>query len=146
MTPPKNTKQVRVFIVVINYYMDMWSRRPHLLHPLTALTSPKVNFKWTNVEQKAFNEINCTFAQDTILAYPYFNKPFQIHTDASNHQLGVVIRQEGKPTAFHSRKLTETQKRFTVTEKEFLSIVKTLKGFCTVLLGQQFKIYTDHKI
>ena len=39
MTPTKNKKQVRMFIGMINYYMDMWSRRSHLLHPLTSLTS-----------------------------------------------------------------------------------------------------------
>ena len=34
----------------------------------------------------------------------------------------------------------------TVTEKELLSTVETLKEFYTVLLGQRFKSYTDHKI
>ena len=30
-------------------------------------------------------------------------------------------------------------------EKEFLIIVKTLKEFRTIILGQKLKIYTDHK-
>ena len=54
MTPSDKTKQVCAFIVLVNYYMDMWSRWPHIVHPLTALTSNKVKFKWTNVEQKEF--------------------------------------------------------------------------------------------
>ena len=45
MTPPKNMKQVQAVIGIINYYMYIWSRQSHLLHPLTALTSPKVKFK-----------------------------------------------------------------------------------------------------
>ena len=49
MTPPKNTKQVRAFVGVINYYKDMWDRRSHILHPLTALTSNQVNIKCTDV-------------------------------------------------------------------------------------------------
>ena len=49
--------------------------------------------------------------------------------------------QTGKPTAFYSRKRTKPQQRYTVMEKELLSIVKTLKEFRTILLGQQLKIY-----
>ena len=51
MTPPNNMKDVRAFIYIFNYYGGMWSIRTHLLHPLTALTSPKVNFKCTDVEK-----------------------------------------------------------------------------------------------
>ena len=97
------------------------------------------------MEQKAFDQIKRTFAHGTLLAHPDFNKHFHIHTDASNHQLGAVIIQEDKPFAFYSRKWTKTQKRYMVTEKELLSIVETLREFRTILLGQQLKIYTDHK-
>ena len=54
-------------------------------------------------------------------------------------QLVAVISQDGKPIAFYRRKLTGPQTRYTVTEKELLTIVKTLKEFSTILLGQQFK-------
>ena len=57
----------------------------------------------------------------------------------------MVITQKGKHIDFYSRKLTDTQNRYTETEKELLSIVKTLKYFLTILLGQLSKIYTDHK-
>ena len=79
------------------------------------------------------------------MAYPNFNKPFIIHTDASHTQLGAVISQDNKPFAFYSRKLNPAQTRYTVTERELLSIVETLKEFRNILLGQQIKIYTDHK-
>ena len=65
-------------------------------------------FKWTEVEQKSFDEIKCTFAHNTLLAYPDFNKHFDIHTDTSDNQLGAVIIHEAKPIAFYSRKLTKT--------------------------------------
>ena len=80
-----------------------------------------------------------------MLAYPDFNKPFEIYTDASDYQLGLVITQEERPIAFFSRKLNKAQKNYTVTEKELLAIVETLKEFRNILLGQEIIVYTDHK-
>ena len=56
-----------------------------------------------------------------------------------------MISQYEKPISLHSRKLTNPQQQYTVTEKWLISEVETLRKFCTVLLGQQIEIYTDHK-
>ena len=84
-------------------------------------------------------------AKETLLTYPDFNKPFEIHTDASKLQLGACISQDGKPIAFYSRKLNPAQTRYTTTERELLSIVETLKEFRNILLGQQIIVHTDHQ-
>ena len=126
MMPPNNIKYVRAFLGLLNYYRDMWAKWSHLLHSLTSLTSTEVEFKWTYVEQKEFDKIKQIFACDTLLIYTDFNEHFYIHTDASDFQLGAVIRQNGKLIDFYSRKLTEAQSHYTVMEKELLSIVKTL--------------------
>jgi hypothetical protein len=123
----------------------MWCKRAHILAPLSKLTSTKVPWKWTLEHQHAFDEMKKIMAQETILAYPDFSKPFHIHADASKVQLGSCISQDGKPIAFYSRKLLDAQTRYTTTERELLSIVETLKEFRTILLGQQIIIYTDHK-
>ena len=80
-----------------------------------------------------------------MLAYPDYSLPFDIYTDASSRQLGAVITQKGKPIAFFSRKLSETQQKYSVTELELLSIVETLKEFKGMLWGQRIKVFTDHK-
>jgi hypothetical protein len=80
-----------------------------------------------------------------LLAYPDFNAPFQIHTDACKTQIGAVISQNGKPIAFYSRKMNNAQQNYTTTEKELLSIVATLKEFRNILLGQQITVFADHK-
>ena len=109
MTPPKNIKHVRSFVGLVNYYRDTCDIRSYLLQPLTALTSTNIEFKWTYVEQKEFDKIKQIFACDTLLIYTDFNEHFYIHTDASDFQLGAVIRQNGKLIDFYSRKLTEAQ-------------------------------------
>jgi RNase H-like domain found in reverse transcriptase len=55
-----------------------------------------------------------------MLAFPDFSKKFVIYTDASKYQLGGVITQDNKPQAFYSRKLKDTQTRYTTTECEAL--------------------------
>ena len=84
-------------------------------------------------------------AKETILNYLDFNKFFDIHTDASDWQLGAVISQEGKPLAFYPRKLSSAQRNYTTTKQELLSIVETFKEFRNIFLIQKIKIYTDHK-
>ena len=84
-------------------------------------------------------------AKETTLAYPDFDKPFVIHTDASHYQLGAVISQDNKPIAFYSRKLNDAQTRYTTTERELLSIVETLKAYRNILLGHKNVTHTDHK-
>ena len=79
---PKNTKEVRAFIDIFNYYRYMWAKRSHLLHPLTALTSHKVKCKRTDMEQKIFDDNKCGVSQDTLLAYLDFIERFIICTDA----------------------------------------------------------------
>ena len=83
----------------------MWDKRSYLLHPVTLLTSNKVNSKCTDVEHKASDDIKCAVAQDTLLAYPDLNKYFDIHTDVSKYQLVSVIIHNSKIIDFYSRKL-----------------------------------------
>jgi hypothetical protein len=110
------------------------------------LTSTKNPWKWTDEQQNGFNTMKKIMSRETILAYPNFKIPFKVHTDASAFQLGAVISQNGKPVAlFYSRKLTPSQTRYTTTEQELLSIVKTLKEFRTVRLGQELSVHTDHE-
>ena len=89
--------------------------------------------------------MKATIAKDVALAYPDFSKEFEIYTDGSSSQIGAVITQDNRPLAFWSRKLTKTQKKYSVTEIELLAIVEVLKEFKGMLWGQKVKVYTDHK-
>jgi hypothetical protein len=67
---------------------------------------------------------------ETLLNYPdCLSNPFDIHTDASDKQLGAVISQDGKRIAFFSQRLSKAQQNYTTTKKELLSIVECLKQF-----------------
>ena len=88
----------------------MWKGCADLLVPLTTLTSNSTKWKWTNAEQQAFDNIKKVVAKETLLVHLNFNKPFDIHTDASDQQLGAVLSQAGMPIALYSRKLNSAKK------------------------------------
>ena len=102
---PKTVKQLHRFIGMVNYYCDMYPRRSELIRGLTKIAGSKKKFTWGPEQQQSFEAIKQVIAQDTMLMFPDFTKPFEIHTDASLTQLGCVIAQEGKPLAFFSNQV-----------------------------------------
>ncbi len=101
------------------YYRDLWARCSNMLAPLTSLVgecgqtkatkakeTKKIPWYWAEVHQKAFNDVKATITKEVVLAYPDFDKVFEIYTDASTKQLGSVITQSNRPLAFFSRKLS----------------------------------------
>ena len=158
LTPPKNVKDLRRFLGMVQYYRDLWARRSEMLAPLTSLVGEcghtkttkrlkvrKKPWHWEEVHQKAFDDVKATIAKDVTLAYPDYSQGFEIYTDGSKRQLGAVITQNNRPIAFFSRKLSACQQKYSVTEIELLAIVETLKEFKGMLWGQKLVVYTDHK-
>jgi hypothetical protein len=155
--PPTGVRQLRHFLGMVQYYRDLWARRSNMLAPLTSLIgecgqtkstkakgTKKVPWHWDKVHQRAFDHIKSTITKDVVLAYPDYSKVFEIYTDASSKQLGAVFTQDNRPIAFFSRKLFDTQRKYSVTKIELLAIVETLKEFKGMLWGQNIKVFTDH--
>ena len=109
MAPPKTKRELRKFIGIVSYYRDMWIRRSEVLAPLARLTSKNVKWQWTSKEQNSFETMKRIISKEILLTYPDFSKSFDIHTDASDMQLGAVLSQGGKPISFYSRKLNLAQ-------------------------------------
>jgi len=159
LNPPNNVKELRHFLGMVQDYRDMWAKRSEMLAPLSDLvgecgetkTNRKNNVKkqpwhWNSIHQIAFDNVKTNIAKEVVLAYPDFTKSFDIYTDTSTKQLGSVITQDNRPIAFFSRKLSDAQSKYTITELELLAIKETLKEFNGMLQGQQINVYTYHKI
>ncbi|KAM9967293.1 hypothetical protein ACTFIR_007533 [Dictyostelium discoideum] len=77
------------------------------------------------------------------------NGSFHLYCDVSDKALsGVLYQIQGdkfKVIWFHSIKLTDTQKRYSIGDREFLSIIDSLKKFQHLLIGKKVSIYTDHQ-
>ena len=62
---------------------------------------------------------------------PFEVEAFEVVTDASDYAMGAVLYQEvegqRRVVAYSSHKLNEAQRRYTVHERELLSVVTALK-------------------
>jgi hypothetical protein len=134
---PNNVKELRYFLEMVQYYRDMWARCSEMLAALTDLVgecretkttrinkTKKKPWRWDPIHQQAFDDVKAAIAKKAVLVYPDFLKPFEIYTDTSSMQLGTVITQDNRPIVFFSRKLSEMQQKYSVTEIELLAMWK----------------------
>ena len=128
---PATTTEARERIFIVHYYMDMRTRRSHVLDPLTeAASGPKgIKILRNDALEISFKELKYMVSAEKLLSYPYWTLPFKVHTYASDRKLGAVISQNNKPIAFFSRRLSKPTRNYTKTEKELLEIVECLKQF-----------------
>ena len=79
-----------------------------------------------------------------MLALPDIGKPFEVQTYASDFAIGGVLLQGKRLIAFESRKLSETERRYTAQEKELLVVIHYLRAWRHYLLGSNFVVKTDN--
>ena len=77
-----------------------------------------------------------------------FNRPFVLTTDASLVAVGAILEQDFgnglQPVAFDSRKLTSTEMRYSVYERELLGIVWAIGKWRHYFDGRPLIVQTDH--
>ena len=76
---------------------------------------------------EAFEHLKAACLQAPILAFPDFNKPFLLETDASGKGLGAVLSQKQTdgcyhPIAYASRIMNDTEQRYHSNKQEFLAL------------------------
>ncbi|KAG0420015.1 Transposon Tf2-11 polyprotein, partial [Dictyocoela roeselum] len=82
---------------------------------------------------------------NTKLAYPDPNSDFSLETDASENAMGSVLSQNKKPIGFYSYKFNESEKNYTVAEKELFAIIMSLLYFKPIIFTNRIIIHTDNK-
>ena len=131
--PPDTYTKVKSFVGLVGHYRCFIKGFAKIAAPLYDLTSGNnKDKKWEHVNlspeaREAFDCLKVACLQAPILAFPDFNKPFLLETDASERGLGVVLSQkqaDGQyhPIAYASRVMNETEQRYHSNKQEFLAL------------------------
>ncbi|GBO23947.1 Retrovirus-related Pol polyprotein from transposon 17.6 [Araneus ventricosus] len=132
---PTTKSQVKAFLGLAGYYNHYIPKFSSIVAPLTEtlkgnLRQGKIN--WTEECTRAFKELKDKLSQQLILYEPDFNKEFILQTDAANSGMGVILAQKDDddtehPVLYLSKKFSESEKKYSTTEKECAAIIFAVK-------------------
>ena len=142
---PTNAQELQAFLGLATYMGPFIPSLSTLTAPLRELVKKNNIFEWSPVYQEAFETIKNEISEDTTLAYYDPRKEVTLQVDASTRGLGATLIQEGKPIAFASKALTDTEARYANIERELLAVVYGCERFHTYLYGRCFVAESDHK-
>lgn len=147
--PPKNRAELQGLMGMCGYYSRFVKRHANFIDPFRELLSAKNKFKWEKRHDVYLQELKNNFVQAVSLAHYMQNRPFCMQIDASKKGIRAILFQtdaEGheRIVGIVSRYLTTHETNYTITELELLAIIYGQIKFQKYLLGNNFKIYTDH--
>lgn len=141
---PRSVKEVRSFLGLAEYYRRFIHQYVAIAGPLTDLLR-KDSFKWTEVEQHAFETLKARLGSTHVLALPNFKLEFWVETDASGQGIGAILLQQGYPIAYFSQKLSSRIQQASTYHREIFAITQAVSKWRQYLLGRQFTILTDQQ-
>lgn len=101
--------------------------------PLYKLEQKCTAYIWNHECDAAFQTLKRNLTTAPVLAYPLFDLPFLVHTDASNVGLGTVLSQvqngQERVIAYAAKSLSKTERNYSTTRKELLAMVWGLEHF-----------------
>ena len=141
----ENVKDYKSFLGLAGYYRKFIKNFSSIAKPLMKLTQKDIIFDWTPNFEKAFYDLKHALTTAPVLKFPNFKEQFVLTTDVSNQGPGAVLSQNGHPYLFISRTLNKAEGNYKNSEKELLATVWATKRLRQYLLGNKFKIQTDHR-
>ncbi|WVZ93769.1 hypothetical protein U9M48_039726, partial [Paspalum notatum var. saurae] len=114
---PEIPKEVRGFLGLAGYYRRFIENFSRIAKPMTSLLEKDAEFRWTNAQQAAFDEL----------------------------KKRLTTAPEGKVIAYASRQLRKYEVNYPTHDLELAAVVHALKIWRHYLFGQRCEIYTDHK-
>ena len=148
---PEMQKEVCQFMGLINWYRDYIPGVSDTAEPLHGLTKKGVPWDWSVECEASFRKLKgCLIGEQRQLAFPNWNAPFFVETDASCTAVGAVLSQDDeqgkiKVLEFASSSLKEAQRKYSAGELEIYAVIVALRKWKVYLqAAKKVIIITDH--
>ena len=116
---PTTQKQLKQFLGLASYYCRFVKNFATKCRPLYRLIEKGAKFVWAPDCQLAFDTLRAALTTPPILAFPDFNQPFILDTDASDSGIGAVLSQvhggSERVVAYASKTLSKAERNYSVT-------------------------------
>lgn len=166
---PDDVTHVRGFLNLAGYYRRFIKAFARVAGPLYNLLkgNPRKGaaIQWSVECEHTFNELKRRLTTAPVLSYPQPWRLFVVDTDTSGDAIGGILHQcdddldEGKgsedrfrfkesklrPVAYESRRMSETEQRYSAQEREMLAIDHCLRKFRGYIEGSPIVVRTDHE-
>ena len=120
---PKCVKNVRQFLGLTSFYRRHVEGYSHIASPMNALLRKSNTFAWTPECAQAMQSLKKALTQTPVLAYPEYDQPFILYTDASKIAIGAILCQKNaddkeRVIGYHGRSLGKAEKNYSNPERE----------------------------
>ncbi|XP_064647478.1 uncharacterized protein K02A2.6-like [Lineus longissimus] len=145
MPRPDNLEALRRFLGLANYLAKFLPNLTSETTPMRNLTKKDVPFSWSMAQEETFNKVKKLVVEAPVLAMYNPSEELTLENDACDYGIGSVLMQCGRPIAYASRSLTDTETHWAQIEKEMLAAVYGLEKFHYYTYGRKVQVVTDHK-
>lgn len=137
---PQTSKALRRCVGLFAYYAKWVPNYSKKIRPLIESDT----FPLSSEAMDAFRLIKDDIARSVITVVDT-ELPFVLETDASDKAIAGTLLQSGRPVAFHSRSLSQSECGHHIVEKEAYAIVECVRKWKHFLAGRHFTILTDQR-
>ena len=150
---PQNVREMRKFLGLVNFQRKFVKNCSLLTAPLTQWTVGDKGRKivWNEEMEQAFHSLKEEVMKDVLLSYPDYSKEankMELYVDASSTGCGAYLmqrQQEYKVIAYNSMTFSDTQRRYSPTDRELAALRWGISNFRCFLAGVSFILITDCK-
>jgi len=148
LAPPKDGKELRRYLGMLGFYQRCIPGYSDKAGPLRELLR-RPDFTWDDHHATAFQQLKQALSEAVELCYPIPNASYLITCDASAYAIGACLHQlhngTSSPLSFFSRKLSETEQRYSTFDRELLAVFCSVKKWKDFVSGSICSVCTDHK-
>ena len=145
MPEPKDKKELGTILGMITYLSKFAPSLSEITKPMRDIMKDGVEFAWDKTQQESFSKTKNLISKAPILTYFDPKKKLTLEVDASKHGLGAAIYNDGKPIAFASKALNESEQKYAQIEKELYAILFGCTRFHQYIYGRRTLVHSDHK-